>query len=150
MKSLLRASLIIFIMLLPYRVFAQDTPQAQSPGTPATELNIEDLRKRILKEDPEELMSYSLGDSNVSFFVSGTWYGELQANFGFYNSPIFGIGFVSPETPLLFKQEADLTMALWINERWFVEASFLDDSSQNTYRAGYQGLSGEFIQYAGV
>jgi len=150
MKSLLRASLIIFIMLLTSRVFAQDMHQAQSPAEPATELNIEDLRKRILKEDPEELMSYSLGDSNVSLFVSGTWYGELQANFGFYNSPIFGIGFVSPETPLLFKQEADLTMALWINEKWFVEASFLDDSSQNTYRAGYQGLSGEFIQYAGV
>jgi len=150
MKSLLRASLIIFIMLLPSRVFAQDTPQAESPAATATELNIEDLRKRILKEAPEELMSYSLGDANVSLFITGTWYGELQANFGLYHSPIFGTGFVSPETPLLFKQEADLTMALWINERWFVEASFLDDSSQNTYRAGYQGLPGEFIQYAGV
>ena len=150
MKSLLRASLIIFIMLLPSRVFAQETPGNESPGAPATELNIEDLRRRILKEAPEELMSYSLGDSNVSLFVSGTWYGELQANFGLYHSPIFGTGFVSPETPLLFKQEADLTLALWINERWFVEASFLDDSSQNTYRAGYQGLSGEFVQYAGV
>jgi len=145
MKSLLRASLIIFFMLLPSRVFAQDTPPTEVPSAPASELNIEDLRRRILKEAPEELMSYSLGDANVSFFVTGTWYGELQANFGFYNSPIFGTGFVSPETPLLFKQEADITMALWINERWFVEASFLDDSSQNTYRAGYQGLSGEFV-----
>ena len=150
MKSLLRASLIIFFMLLPSRVFTQDTPPTEVPSAPASELNIEDLRRRILKEAPEELMSYSLGDANVSFFVTGTWYGELQANFGFYNSPIFGTGFVSPETPLLFKQEADITMALWINERWFVEASFLDDSSQNTYRAGYQGLSGEFVQYAGI
>ncbi|WP_461248490.1 hypothetical protein, partial [Treponema sp. R6D11] len=41
-------------------------------------------------------------------------------------------------------------MSLWINKRWFVEATFLDDSEKNTYRAGYQGLPGEFVQYEGV
>jgi len=115
----------------------------------AAELDMNELRRRILGEAPQELMSYSLGDSNVSFFMTGSWKGELQGNLGFFNSPL-GTGFISPETPLLFKQEVDLTMSLWINNRWFVEANFLDDSSQNTYRAGYQGQPGEFIQYAGI
>ena len=151
MKFLLRAAGIILLTFSMLQaslslVFALEEPSEK----PASELNIDDLRRRIFNETPEELMNYKLGDANVSLFMTGTWYGELQLNFGFYNSPLLGTGFASPQTPLLFKQEADLTMALWINERWFVEASFLDDSSQNTYRAGYQGASGEFVQYAGI
>jgi hypothetical protein len=115
----------------------------------ASELNIDDLRRRITGEAAQELMNFSLGDSAVSLFMTGSWKGDLQGNLGFFNSPL-GTGFVSPETPLLFKQEADLTLSLWINNRWFVEANFTDDSGQNTYRAGYQGLPGEFLQYAGI
>jgi hypothetical protein len=114
-----------------------------------SQLDIEELRRRIYGEDPEEFMSLSLMDSEVSLFLTGSWKGSLQANFGFANTPI-GASFASPETPLLFTQEADLTMSLWINDRWFVGASFLDDNAQNTYRAGYQGLSGEFLEYAGI
>jgi len=116
---------------------------------PASELNMEELRRRILGEAPNELMNYSLGDTNVSLFVTGSWKGELQGNLGFFVSPV-GTGFISPETPLLFKQEVDLSLSLWIDDRWFVEANFLDNSAQNTYRAGYQGKPGEFLQYAGV
>ena len=116
---------------------------------PAAELNLDDLRGRITNEAPQELLNFSLKDSNVSLFLTGSWKGTLQANFGFSTSPL-GTGFAAPETPLLFTQEADLTLSLWINKRWFVEASFLDDSAMNTYRAGYQGLEGEFVQYAGV
>jgi len=131
----------ILIFLLPVFGFAQ--------GEPALELDIEELRRRILGEAPQELMTYSLGDSVVSLFLTGSWKGDLQGNLGFFFSPV-GTGFVSPDTPLLFKQEVDLTMSLFINDRRFVEVNFLDDSNQNTYRAGYQGLSGEFLQYAGI
>jgi hypothetical protein len=113
------------------------------------EFDLEETRQRILGEPPEEIMDFSLGDSDVSLFLSGSWMGALQGNAGFSTSAL-GTQFASPETPLLFRQEADLTMSLWINNRWFVEANFLDDSEKNTYRAGYQGLAGEFVQYAGV
>jgi len=94
-------------------------------------------------------MAFSLGDSEVSLFLTGTWKGDLSGNLGYFSSPL-GSGFFSPETPLLFKQEVDLTLSLWINDRWFVEANFQDEYALNTYRAGYQGLPGEFLQYAGV
>jgi len=113
------------------------------------EVDIEELRRRILGESPEEIMDFSIGDSDVSLFLTGSWMGTLQGNAGFSYSAL-GLNFASPETPFLFRQEADLTMSLWINRRWFVEVTFLDDSEKNTYRAGYQGLPGEFVQYEGV
>jgi len=141
MHVLRKTLIVILILFSALEVFAQDEP--------ASELNMDELRRRILNEDPREFMRYSLGESSVVLFLTGSWKGELTGNLGFFSSPV-GTGFTSPETPLLFKQEVDLSMALWINERWFVEANFLDDSSQNTYRAGYQGKSGEFVQYAGI
>ncbi|MDR2943350.1 MAG: hypothetical protein LBV17_12255 [Treponema sp.] len=131
--------LCVFLLIIPAFVFSQS----------AGEVDIEEARQKILGEAPEEIMGFSLGDSDVSLFLSGSWMGTLQGNAGFSYSAL-GTQFFAPETPLLFKQETDLTMSLWINNRWFVEANFLDDSEKNTYRAGYQGQDGEFVQYAGV
>jgi len=141
MHILRKCSAVILILLSISVIFAQEES--------AAELSMDELRRRILNEDPREFMRHSLGDASVVLFLTGSWKGELLGNLGFFVSPV-GTGFASPETPLLFKQEVDLTMALWINERWFVEANFLDDSSQNTYRAGYQGQPGNFLQYAGI
>jgi len=135
--------LCVFFLIAPSFVFSQED------GEVNREFDIEEMRQRILGEPPEQVMDFSLGDSDVSLFLTGSWMGTLQGNAGFSKSPL-GIEFFSPETPLLFTQEADLTMSLWINQRWFVEATFLDDSEKNTYRAGYQGLPGEFVQYQGV
>ena len=148
--------ILLVFLLMPLCVFAQDDspPDTELETEPESELDIEELRRRITGEAPGEIMAFSLWDSNVSLFMTGSWKGELQGNAGFSVS-LVGTGFAAPETPLLFKQEADLTMSLWINDRWFVEANFLDDSAkgdsaQNTYRAGYRGLPGEFLEYAGI
>jgi len=135
--------LCAFSLILPVFVFSQEEEEVNA------EFDIEEMRQRVLGEPPEQVMGLSLGDSEVSLFLTGSWMGTLQGNAGFSTSPL-GTKFFSPETPLLFTQEADLTMSLWINQRWFVEATFLDDSEKNTYRAGYQGLPGEFVQYQGV
>jgi len=146
MLFLRRAAAFILVSLFSLTaVFGQ----AAEGSDPALELNVEDLRRRIEGEAPEEFLAFTLKDNNVSLFLSGSWAGTLQGNFGFSKSPL-GTGFASPETPFLFKQETDITMSLWVNDRWFVEANFLDDSKKNTYRAGYQGLPGEYVQYAGV
>ncbi|MDR2965467.1 MAG: hypothetical protein LBU88_06800 [Treponema sp.] len=153
---LLRRALILLLLLTPVFLFSQEITE-NFEGEPEGDIvieeefdfDIEEIRRRILQEDPGELMSISLGDSNVSLSLTGTWKGSLQGNIGIIYSPL-GTAFTSPETPLLFSQEADILVSLWINNRWFVEANFLDDSSQNTYRAGYQGQSGDFIKYAGI
>ena len=141
----------ILLLLLPVSVFAQEEEVASEPEINdeyASELDMDELRRRIYNEAPNEIMSFSLRDAAVSLFLTGSWKGDLQFNPGFKISPQ-GSGYASSDTPI-FMQEVDITLALWINNRWFVEANFLDDSSQNTYRAGYQGQPGEFLKYAGI
>jgi hypothetical protein len=116
---------------------------------PAPELNVEALREKITREAGAELLSLDIGDTDVSFFASGYWKGTLTGSWGIALTPL-GTTAVSGDSPILFQQEADLTLSLWIRRRWFVEASFLDDYDLNTYRAGYQGQEGEFVQYVGV
>jgi hypothetical protein len=148
--NFLRRAIIVILLFLPFAVFGQEEPATELPREEtAAETDIDELRYRITGEARQELMNISLGSSDVSLFAAGSWMGDLQGNFGFSNSPL-GLGFASPDTPLLYKQEVDLTLSLWINNRWFVEANFTDDSALNTYRVGYQGQKGEFLQYAGV
>ncbi|GHU64946.1 hypothetical protein FACS189447_02960 [Spirochaetia bacterium] len=110
---------------------------------------MEAMRQQITNEANSELVSLSLGDSSVSLLLAGYWKGALEVNWGIALTPL-GAEAISGDSPLLFTQEADLTLSLWIRERWFVEVSFMDDYDLNTYRAGYQGLEGEAIQYVGV
>jgi len=144
----LRRAIIVILIFIPFYVFGQEEAAAQSNEEEVTtEINIDDLRRRIAGEARQEFMDVSLSGSDVLFFATGSWKGDLQLNFGFSQSPL-GIGFASPQSPLLFQQEVDLTLSLWIKNRWFVEANFVDDSAQNTYSAGYRGRPGEFLQYA--
>ncbi|GHV90869.1 hypothetical protein AGMMS50268_13720 [Spirochaetia bacterium] len=126
---------------------AADNDEPATP--PPASLNVDTLRRRIAREAASELMSLKLGDSEVALYMAGSWKGSLSGNFGVSRSPL-GTQAVSPDSPVLFAQEADLTLSLWLRDRWFVEASFLDDYDINTYRAGYQGKEGEAVQYVGV
>jgi hypothetical protein len=137
--TLVKPLLLLLVLLIPVIAFGQET---------AEELDIDELRQRITEEAPAELMPLSLGDSDVSLFMTGSWMGALLLNPGFTFSPI-GSGFRAPIEPF-FSQEVDLTLSLWINNRWFVETNFQDETRQNTYSAGYQGKPGEFLQFAVV
>ena len=101
------------------------------------------------QEAKAELVAMELGDSDVSLFMTGSWKGTFSASGGFELTEL-GTRFTSAESPILFEQETDLTLELLILDRWFVEASFLDDYDLNTYRAGYRGKEGEVVQYVGV
>jgi hypothetical protein len=106
-------------------------------------------RKEITQEASSQLLNLGLLNSDAALFMSGYWKGSLSLNWGIANSPL-GTAPYSDTTPLLFTQEADLTLSLWLWQKWFLEASFIDGYDVNTYRAGYQGFSGETVQYVGV
>ncbi|MDR3324450.1 MAG: hypothetical protein LBS82_00475 [Spirochaetaceae bacterium] len=91
----------------------------------------------------------NLLDSEVALMTAGYWKGTLTGSWGLSRSSL-GWGVASVESPVLFVQEADLTLSLWLRERWFVEASFQEDYDVNAYRAGFKGGAGDFIRYAGV
>ncbi|MDR1419826.1 MAG: hypothetical protein LBI86_05590 [Treponema sp.] len=123
---------------------AETAPAEDPPGG----LDVESLRGNITREASTEIASITLGNSDVDLLVSGFWKGTLAGNLGFTRGSL-GTA-LSTDSPFLFEQEADLTLSLWVRNRWFVEANFLDDYSMNTYRAGYQGLPGEAVQYVGI
>ncbi|MDR1176943.1 MAG: hypothetical protein LBK83_15900 [Treponema sp.] len=153
------------ISLCPASVMAQEADftekypllEASVPEkkeSPALEMDIEVLKKRITEEAKTELAGFQLGDTDVDLFISGFWNSTLQANYGFSHNREFNQFYAkSEDSPVLFTQEADLTLSLWIQERWFLEASFQEDGNTpnvNTYRAGYQGMGNEPVQYVGV
>ncbi|WP_010256662.1 hypothetical protein [Treponema primitia] len=112
-------------------------------------MQVERLNQAVSEEASPELLSFDLGDSDVSLFLKGSWKGTLTGSWGLSHSDL-GLQAASVDSPILFAQEADMTLSLWLRERWFLETSFLDDYDLNTYRAGYQGKDGEAIQYVGV
>jgi hypothetical protein len=144
--------LVLLFFLAVFSLPADETapPEAgKESADPAMELFVEDLRRRIKNEAAAELMSIRLWDVDVSIQASGYWKGTLSGSLGLSLTPL-GAAAISPDSPVLFRQEADLSLSLWIRKRWFMEAGFLDDYNLNTYRAGYQGLPGEAIQYVGL
>jgi hypothetical protein len=143
----MRGVFALLLLLCAARRPGADPAAAANPAVSAEELAR--LQEAVSGEAPPELLSFSLGDSDVSLFLRGSWKGTLAANWGMSRSE-FGWQAASTDSPLLFTQEADLTLSLWLRERWFVEAGFLDDYDLNTYRAGYQGREGEVVRYLGV
>ncbi|MDR1306652.1 MAG: hypothetical protein LBK74_03660 [Treponema sp.] len=115
----------------------------------AAETSAERHRREITEEASAQLFHMDLWGSDVSLYINGYWKGSLSVNWGIANSPL-GTAPESDDSPLLFTQEADLTLSLWLWQKWFLEVSFLDDYDVNTYRAGYQGFPGETVQYVGI
>jgi hypothetical protein len=142
-----RLTLLFFTLALPLP--AQQSEESARLAVEASETRAERHCREITQESSAELFNMGLGDSEVSLFINGYWKASLSLNWGFSSSPL-GVSPKSSDSPFLFTQESDLTLSLWLRERWFLEASFLDDYDLNTYRAGYQGLDGESIQYVGV
>jgi hypothetical protein len=143
--------LCVFALFLTcsLQLATQETPSGTEEGETPRTIDVEKARRAILDEDPAELTSLKIGDTDVSLEMHGFWNPSLLFTWGLTNSAL-GLGVASVGSPFLFEQEVDLTLALWIRERWFVEANFQDDNPLNTYRAGYQGQGDEFVEYAGV
>ena len=136
---------LIVFTLLTIPLLGQEAPAGSESQDSVSEIPPEDETK---EKASGELLNLSLGDSSVSLMIAGRWKGTLEAGWGFALTPL-GTTAISGDSPF-FAQEGDLSLSLWMMDRWFVEASFMDNSALNTYRAGYQGLEGEVVRYAGV
>jgi hypothetical protein len=107
-------------------------------------------RDAILAEEaPATLFNLSRTDDSVQLAIQGNWETGITAQEGIALTEL-GLQAATTNNPLLLTQKVDLTLSLWINDLWFVEASFLDDYELNTYRTGYQGSEDEPLQYLGI
>ena len=98
------------------------------------------------EEAPRALFQTQLGDADVDLFLEGTW--TIQSSLGaVWGTP----GPVSPAVPgfssgFLFDQIPDLTLSLWLMDRYFFETTLSEDSAFNTYLLGYEGKEGELLR----
>ena len=86
---------------------------------------------------PDSLFEYEITDKNhVDFYASGLWKSEFQGgmNISFGNGTIPAF---SPQLPF-FKQEVELQTLLTINDKWYFQADFADEFTQNTFAFGYK------------
>jgi hypothetical protein len=146
-----RHIIIIFLLVFSARALrAQDDGGGAQDRTRTDALDVTARRSEITEEAGGELLSLNPGDSEVSLLISGYWKASLFGSWGLANTR-YGLAAAQSDSPVMFTQEADLLLSLWIRERWFVEASFQEDNyAPNTYRAGFQGKDGDFVRYAGV
>ncbi len=102
------------------------------------------------EEAPESLFQAEIGDSEVELFLLGSWNLSLTGSLGLRYSSVEkrAVPAVFPGmTPgFLFKQVPDITISLWLMNRYFFETSVREDSRENTYLFGYQGGEDEFLQ----
>lgn len=85
-------------------------------------------------------------DNNIEFLASGSWRATVEtgfsSTFGFSKNTDFS--FTIP----VFKQKADLSLWLFLNKKFYFEATFADDFEKNTIAAGYYGEG--FLKHARI
>lgn len=107
-----------------------------------------------LEEDPEALLSLDVGDADVDLFVLGSWRSGIRGSYGIAVHPPLGPegSTVTPAYPfpgfetIPFYNIVDLTLSLWLYERFYFESTFADEFELRSILFGYQGRPGEFVQ----
>ncbi|RKX79263.1 MAG: hypothetical protein DRP87_03765 [Spirochaetes bacterium] len=102
------------------------------------------------EEAPEALFSTTIGSADVNLYILGSWNLSLAASLGigyntldktFYPKPFPGM-----DPGVIFKQIPDLTISLWLMDRYFFETTVIEDPGFNTFLLGYKGKKEEFLQ----
>ncbi|GAB4365132.1 MAG: hypothetical protein Kow009_01890 [Spirochaetales bacterium] len=102
------------------------------------------------EEAPETVFETKLGDSDVDLRMQGIWDAFLTGSIGLAVVPGKGVQYPSVfpgfSDGLIYDQKPDLTMALWLMDRYFFETTLKEKRQLNSYVLGYQGKEGELIQ----
>ncbi|MFO7848903.1 MAG: hypothetical protein R6V67_02980 [Spirochaetia bacterium] len=106
------------------------------------------------EEAPTSLLEAELGDADVDLFLEGTWKSSLSGGFGwsrdnrsketrFSTFPGMTDGFT-------FNQVPELTLSLWLIDRYFFETTITEEEQLETFLFGYNGKEGELLQQVRV
>ena len=110
---------------------------------------------RLLEPDaPSALFSAQLGDADVDLFVDGSWRTGIGGTLGWAFHPAIPPDGRRVTFPYLFPSMqrrpyyniVDLTISLWLYERFYFETTFINDFEFNSILLGYQGHENEFVQ----
>ncbi|MFP4703955.1 MAG: hypothetical protein ACLFMV_04030, partial [Spirochaetaceae bacterium] len=121
----------------------EDDDEERDAGEPAVE-----------PASREALFGTSIGDAEVDLFIAGSWETGIGGAVGWAFHPeippegnrvTFPYDFPGME-PVPYYNAVDLTLSLWLYERYYLEASFADEFEVNTFVLGYQGREDELLQ----
>jgi hypothetical protein len=102
------------------------------------------------EEAPESIFQFDIGDAEVDLFLSGEW--QARSEFGYtWRIPLSSatpaqLSIPGLAGPLPLANRVDLTISLWLLERYFLEASISDEFDTSTLLLGYVGAPGELVQ----
>ena len=106
------------------------------------------------EESPATFVEVSKDSEDVQLFLTGSWKINMSASTGFGISSAGGfdssLSYSGISQGFSFSQSPDLTTSLLILERYLFEAAFTDDFDDSTFRLGYIGQPGEFVQSISV
>ncbi len=116
-----------------------------------TPIHAQQAPDTLLEEAPEALLEAEIGDAEVDLFVTGRLSSTVQPVFSralrldadedrLVRYPFPGLA----ATP--FTNTVDLTLSLWLMERYFFETQLADEFQLGTLLFGYQGFPGELVQ----
>ena len=123
-------SALFLIFTGPFFIFGQDTSTVEQ------------------KEAPAAIWDMNLGDKDVDLYISGYWKIGILGGTTVESGPdgiIFPSAFPGL-TDFKFYQEPDITISLWLMNRYYLETTFLEGFDKNTYAIGYRGQEGEILQ----
>ncbi len=108
------------------------------------------LPKNPEKEAPETVFQTKVGDADVDLRLDGYWDASLSGSIGLAIVPGKGIQYPSVfpgfSDGLIYEQKPNLTLALWLMDRYFFETTLQEKRQLNSYVLGYQGKEGEVLQ----
>ncbi|MBI9103623.1 MAG: hypothetical protein JEY99_14510 [Spirochaetales bacterium] len=131
-RKIFRRSILLLISLLflPF-IYAYDVPLPEN-------------------EAPASLFDLDMENEDVELFIKGNWDAKMSASWGFGYSKERGLfqdsSHASIPVGFDFEQQPDITLSLWLFDRYFIETNFGNDWESNTYLVGYKGDENEFLQ----
>jgi hypothetical protein len=101
-------------------------------------------------EAPTTIFSTKLGSADVDLSLLGSWTAGASFGGGFMIVPGIGLekldSFPSLDQGFVFQQTPDITIALTLMKKYFLNVSVLGDFSNNSIQLGYRGGPGEVVR----
>lgn len=101
-------------------------------------------------EAPSTLWNWEIGDKEVDLFWDGYWKISFMGGLGAAwneDEVIFPTQYPGLSSFLHMEQEPDILLSLWLDNRYYLETSFVNDYDKNSYALGYKGSEDQFIEH---
>lgn len=146
--------------------FPEETIPPAGPQPEETPLPVEDIPRpeetltpgetspSLPEEAREAIFDFNIGDAEVDFYLEGSWLLTFFAATGLLITPEGDIRpldlFPAFADGFYFQQEPNLTLSVWILEKYFLEVTYQGKDKDNLFLTGYEGGEEDLIRHVYV